>query len=420
MDSVFSAWIRKLPIDFWRFWAGQTVSNFGSSITLFAFPLLVFQLTHSASALGVVTAAYYLPYILFGLVIGALVDRVDPRRLMIAADAARAALVGSVPAAYAMGLLDAWWIYAVTFVSSTLTIAFNSASFAALPTLVPRKKHLVAANGRLQAGYSAASLVGPLVAGLVLLVVRAPMLLVADALSYVVSAASLLSIRTSLRSAERTEDRPALRRDIAEGLRYVLRNPVLRNLALMAALVNLFLVTTLAQIVLLAKERLSASGTGVALLFAAGSAGVVVLSLAAPWLRARVSFGRLAIGSMGANGLFTIVLAGTRELWVGAIAYGGVLGTLALFGISTASVRQSITPARMLGRVISIAMVLAWSVEPIGAVLGGVAIQHGLGVEAAYAIVGGALLVIAGAFAASPVGRSSWDGQTSKIVAPEV
>jgi hypothetical protein len=367
-----------------------------------------------------VTAAYYLPYILFGLVIGALVDRVDPRRLMIAADAARAVLVGSVPTAYASGLLDAWWIYGVTFASSTLTIAFNSASFAALPTLVPRKEHLVAANGRLQAGYSAASLVGPLVAGLLLLVVRAPMLLVADALSYVVSAASLLSIRTSLHSPERTDDRPALRRDVAEGLRYVLHNPVLRNLALMAALVNLFLITTLTQIVLLAKERLSASGTGVALLFAAGSAGVVVLSLAAPWLRERVSFGRVAIGSMAANGLFTIALAGTRDLWVGAIAYGGVMGTLALFGISTASVRQAITPARMLGRVISIAMVLAWSVEPLGAVVGGIAIQHGLGVRAAYAIVGGALLVIAGAFAAGPVGRSSWQGQTSGIVAPEV
>src|SRR5215470_1210002 len=101
--------------DFWKYWTGQTISNLGSSITLFALPLLVYKLTGSALNLGIATAATFLPYLLFGLVLGAWTDRVDRKRMMIGTDIARALIIASIPLLAALGLLSIWWIYLVAF-----------------------------------------------------------------------------------------------------------------------------------------------------------------------------------------------------------------------------------------------------------------------------------------------------------------
>src|SRR3954453_2040583 len=137
----------RITLDFWKFWAGQTISNLGNSVTLFAVPLLIYKLTGSAVNLGLASAATMLPYLLFGLVIGAWVDRVDRKRLMIAADIARAIVIGSVPLLAAFDALSIWWGYGVAFVNSTISIAFDSAQFPAIPSLVPTYD-LVTANGR--------------------------------------------------------------------------------------------------------------------------------------------------------------------------------------------------------------------------------------------------------------------------------
>src|SRR5579884_1602636 len=187
--------------DFWKFWIGQTVSNVGNAVTLFALPLLIFKLTGSAFSLGLMTAAEFLPYLLFGLVIGAWVDRVDRRRLMIAADATRAALVASIPLLAAVGHLSLWWVYAAGFLGSTLAICFNAAEFAAIPSLVPAGE-LVAANGRIQASYAAATVAGPLLGGVLIAVVRVEDVLLLDTLSFVASVVSLALIRTSFNAVQ--------------------------------------------------------------------------------------------------------------------------------------------------------------------------------------------------------------------------
>src|SRR5215211_3656619 len=121
-----------LSADFWKFWVGQTISNLGSSFTAFALPLLIFKLTGSALNLAIATATQFLPYLLFGLLIGAWVDRVDRKRLMIVTDLLRALLLASIPLLAALDLLSVWWIYIAGFLISTLTIGFNSAEFAAI------------------------------------------------------------------------------------------------------------------------------------------------------------------------------------------------------------------------------------------------------------------------------------------------
>jgi len=370
--------------DFWKFWLGQTISNFGSSFSQFALPLLVYKLTGSALNLGITSAATFLPYLLFGLLIGAWVDRIDRKRLMIGTDIARAL----IPLLAGLHMLTVYWIYGVTFVLSTLTIFFNTGEFAAIPSLV-NQDDLVTANGRIQASYSAASIAGPLLAGVLVALLSLPMILLIDAASFIVSAFSLILVTTSFNATtDETRTRTSVRQDVADGLRYVLGHPVLRNISAMMALVNVVGSSTYAQLVLFAKHRLGASDPQVALLYAAGGAGVVVLSLAAGPLRKRWSFSRVALSALMLQGLLTIAMAATRWYWVAVVLWAVGSGLGILFNINTGSLRQAIVPNHMLGRVMSIAGVLAWSAIPVGTFLGGLLIQ-GLGPNGVALVYGG-------------------------------
>jgi MFS family permease len=392
--------------DFGRFWLGQTVSNLGSSFTLFALPLLVFKLTGSPINLGVTTAAEFVPYLLFGLVIGAWVDRVDRKRLMIATDLARAAVIAVIPLLAAVDQLSVGWVYVVAFCSSTLNIAFDAAEFAAIPSLVPSGDDLVTANGRVQASYSAAQVAGPLLAGLLITVAPVQEALLVDAASFLVSAGMLVLITTSFNAPTDTEGRRAIRQEVVEGLRYVLGHPVLRNISAMMALINLVAATVYAQLVVFAKRQLDASDSRVALLYAAGSAGVVLLSLAAGPVRRRLSFSLAALGALLLDGLLTMVLATTRWYWVALALWAAISGLGIFFNINTVSLRQQIVPNHLLGRVISIAGVLAWSAIPVGALVGGWAVERTGSVALVYGVIGAVVALIALAFSFGPLGHA--------------
>jgi MFS family permease len=393
--------------DFGLFWIGQTISNLGSSFTLFALPLLVFKLTGSPLNLGVATAAEFVPYLLFGLVIGAWVDRVDRKRLMIATDLGRAAVIALIPLLAATGQLSVWWVYAVAFCHATLQIAFDAGQFAAIPSLVPSGDDLVTANGRVQASYSAAQVAGPLLAGLLISVMPVQDVLLVDAGSFLVSAATLLLIGTSFNAPRPDgEQRRAIRHEVVEGLRYVLGHPILRNISAMMALVNLVSATTYAQLVLFAKRQLDASDAQVAVLYAAGSAGIVLLSLLAGPLRRRLSFSRAALGALVADGLLTLALAGVHHYWLAVPLWAAISGLGLFFNINTISLRQQIVPNHLLGRIISIAGVLAWSAIPLGALLGGWAIDRTGSVALVYGVIGAAVALIAASFAFGPLGHT--------------
>src|ERR1700730_4288232 len=109
---------RGLSSNYWKYWFGQTISNLGSSITLFALPLLVYKLTGSALNLAISTAANMLPYLLFGLLLGAVMDRVNRKRLMISVDILRALVIATIPLAAMLGWLSVWWIYGVGFINA--------------------------------------------------------------------------------------------------------------------------------------------------------------------------------------------------------------------------------------------------------------------------------------------------------------
>ena len=393
--------------DFGRFWLGQTISNLGSSFTFFALPLLVFKLTGSPINLGLTTACEFVPYLLFGLVIGAWVDRVDRKRLMVATDLARAVVIATIPLLAAVDALSVGWVYAVAFCSATLTIAFDAAEFAAIPSLVPSGDDLVSANGRVQASYSAAQIAGPLLAGLLITVAPVQQVLWVDAASFLVSAGTLLAITTAFNAARpEGEERRAIRREVVDGLRYVLGHPVLRNISAMMALINLVSATVYAQLVIFAKHQLDASDSGVALLYSAGSAGVVLLSLAAGPVRRRLSFSVAALGALLVDGLLTVVLAATRWYWAALVLWAAISGLGIFFNINTGSLRQQIVPNHLLGRVMSIAGVLAWSAIPVGALAGGWAVERTGSVALVYGVIGALVALLALAFSFGPLGHA--------------
>jgi MFS family permease len=384
--------------DFLKFWAGQTISNLGSSFTQWAVPLLVYQLTHSAVNLGIATAVTFLPYLLFGLPIGAWMDRVDRRKAMILLDWTNALVILSIPIVAELGHLTVWWIYVVTFIQSTIFIAFSSGEFAAIPSLVDTDD-LVTANGRIQATYSAAYVAGPLLAGASLSLLPLTWVMAFDAASFAVSAILLTTIRTSFNTtSEEPREATTILHDVREGLRYVLSHPVLRNISVMMALINFVGASTYAQLVLFADERLDARDAKVGILFAAGSAGVVVTGLLAGRLRRRFSFTALAMSSLMLMGLAELIFAGMRWYWFALPLWATAQGLGILFNINTGSLRQAIVPNRMLSRVLSIAGVLAWSAIPAGALVGGWVISATGNVALVYGMIGVTTIAIAAFF----------------------
>jgi MFS family permease len=264
---------------------------------------------------------------------------------------------------------------------------------------------LVAANGRIQASYSAASIVGPLLAGALAAYIPVADLLIPDSASFVHSAVALRLIGIRFNTEPRAHS-SSIRQDVTEGLRYVLGHPVLRNISAMMALVNLVGSTIYAQLVLFAKEHLRATDSEVGLLFSAGSLGVVGLSLLAGPLRRRWRFSTVALGALMLEGLLTIVLASTNVYWLAVPLWAVMNGLGILFDINTGSLRQAIVPNHLLGRVITVAMVLAWSAIPVGALIGGQVIEWTHDVALVFAIVGVLTTLIPFAFCFTPLGRA--------------
>jgi len=392
--------------DFWKFWSGQTISTLGSSVTGFLLPLLVFKLTNSPLNLALTMVFTVLPYLLFGLAIGACVDRINRKRVMICTDCARALVIASLPLLASLGLLSVWWIYAVSFVNATLTIGFTAANFAALPSLV-EPDDLVAANGYMQASFSMASIIGPLVAGLLLVRVPLPLLLLIDAASFLVSTASLLLVKRSF-NASTSEKKAAVRigNAILEGLHYVLHSPILFWLTLLLLLFNFILPTADVQIVWYAKHWLRASDAQIGLLYASDGIGVVVFSLLTNRLRKRWSFGVVALGSMMVLGVLTALMAFTH--WYPSVLVIWALrgGTDVLFLISAYSMTQLIVPNALLGRVITFLRVLTWPTGALGALLGGLAIAQTRNVRLVYGSVGVLVFLVAFTFWFTPLGHA--------------
>ena len=361
--------------DFARFWAAQTTSAIGSQSTAVALPLLAaLSLGASPMAFGVLAAAAGLPHLLFGLFAGAWVDRLRRRPVMIAADIARTVLLITIPVA-AFGALRIELLVAIAFLVESFTVFFDIAYLTYIPSLVSREG-LVEANSRLEATASGAQVIGPALGGTLVRVVGAPLALVVDALTYLVSAALIWRIRAHEALPERTGAPMSLRAEIGQGLRAVWQSLVLRALALSSTVMNVAGFLFLSIYVLYMTRDLGLGAEAVGLVFAAGGVGALVGSVSAGPARSRWGVGRVLLGSQFLFGLFgmlvplavlfphvalPLVVAAEFLQWVMVL----------IFSVNSVSLRQAITPDRLLGRVNGTMRFIVWGSRPIGSLLGG-------------------------------------------------
>jgi hypothetical protein len=386
--------------EFMLLWSGQAVSELGTRTAWIAYPLLVLAITGSPAQAGIVGFANRLPFLLFSLPAGAIVDRWNRKRIMLACDAGRAVGVGSVAAALAVGHIRVAHIVFVAFVEGILTVFVGPAEFAAVRRIVPRKQ-IPAAIAQNEARVYAASLAGPPLGGLLFAAGRGLPFL-ADAVSYVVSFASLTAMRAEFQKV-RYGAASRLRSEMGEGLRWLWRHPFLRTTFLLAGAGN-FVSNGLVLVVIVLAKREGASAATVGVIFALSAAGGLLGAAVAPGLQRRVSAYRVRTIYHSVYVVLIPLLAIAPPLALGALFAAMLFGAPVLNAVFGAY-QAALVPDRLQGRVESIAGLIAAGASPLGTLLAGF-LLGGIGAqETVFFFAGISVLVALFAICSGPLRR---------------
>ncbi|HEY3753206.1 MAG TPA: MFS transporter [Pseudonocardiaceae bacterium] len=360
--------------DFRLLWAGDTVSQFGETITNTAAPLLAaLVLAATPFEMGVLNAADTAAFLLVGLPAGAWVDRMRRRPLMLAADLGRAVLLASIPVTWWFGVLTLTQSILIGLVVGVLTVFFDVAYQSYLPSLVTREK-LTEGNSKLQASQSVAQVSGPAIGGWLTQLAGAANAMGVNALGFLWSATCLWRIRTAETPVVRSPDRN-LRREIAEGLRFVFGNRSLVAIVSCTGSSNFFSSMIGAVGVLLLTRNLGASPGIVGLLLAGGGLGGVLGALLSNRISTWLGQGRTIWVSIAVTSPFGLLIPLVGHGWLLSL-YG--LGWLVysfgavVYNIAQVSFRQAICPDRLLGRMNASVRFMVWGTIPLGALVGGV------------------------------------------------
>ncbi|HEX5824998.1 MAG TPA: MFS transporter [Candidatus Limnocylindrales bacterium] len=393
-----------------RLWTAATVSLFGTQVSQIAIPFFAAVILNaSPGQVGLLVTIEFLPFLLFTLPAGVWVDRFPKRRILVIGDLGRAAMLVSIPIAYAFDALTIWQLYVVGFFNGLMTVFFDVADQSYLPTILERDE-LVEGNAKLQISQSSAQILGQPFGGGIVALLTAPVAVLIDAVSYVVSAGLILSIRERARglgarirpsdpvanvlateaddvapspaaAAAVSEDRPTaaldadggMRRQIVDGLRYILRHDYLANIAATTASSNLFGNIAFAIFPVYAYKVLLLSPAAVGTIGGIGGAGVLLGALVANRVQARLGVGRTIILTAASFGPVAVLIPfATPEtgFWLVSISLflGGLLNVI--YNVSQVSLRQAITPEHFLGRMNATMRFLVWGTIPIGSLIG--------------------------------------------------
>jgi MFS family permease len=423
-----------------RLWAAATVSLFGTQVSQIAIPFIAAVLLNaSAGEVGLLTTIEFLPFLLFTLPAGVWVDRFPKKRILVIGDLGRAVMLASIPIAYFVGGLTIWQLYLVGFVNGVMTVFFDVADQSYLPTILERDE-LVEGNSKLQISQSSAQILGQPFGGGIVAVLTAPVAVFIDAVSYLGSAALILSIRERVRTAasafgatvppsdpaavliatesdnvapsptagasvaveaaaaaeKPAQDAGGMRQQIMDGLRYILRHEYLGNIAATTATSNLFGNIAFAIFPVFAYKVLLLSPAEVGTIGGLGGAGVLLGALGANRVQARLGVGRTIILSAAATGpvglLMPLASPGTA-FWLLAVSFflGGGLNVM--YNVAQVSLRQAITPEHFLGRMNATMRFLVWGTIPIGSLIGA-GLSEVIGVQATV-WVGSGLMTLA-------------------------
>jgi MFS family permease len=378
---------------FRRFWLGQTVSLVGDQITLIALPLVaVLALDASAAQMGYLVAAELAPNLLFSLHAGAWADRRGRRReTMIATDLGRAALLGSLPLAYALGVLTFPHMLVVAFGMGTLAVLFQVSYSSLFVALVPRDR-FVEGSSIVHGSRAFSYVAGPSAGGLLVQALSAPAALAVDACSYLVSGLFLRSIDV----VEPETEEPG-RGHVTAGIRWIRRHPVVRAALGATATINFFNFVFFTLFILYATRELDVRPGTLGLVLGAGAVGGVIGSLVTARVARRIGIGpAFAVGCVlfPAPLLLVPLAAGPKWLVLACLflaEFGAGLGVMML-DISFGSIFAAVIPDRLRSRVAGAYMVVNYGVRPLGALAGG-ALGSTIGLRPTlWLATGGALL----------------------------
>jgi MFS family permease len=365
--------------DFVKLWTAETISQFGTQVSLLALPLVAISLLQaSAFEVALLGTIEFLPFILFSLPAGAWVDRLRRRPILIAGDIGRAVVLASIPIAYVLGVLTIWQMYVVGFIAGTLTVLFDVAYMSYLPSLVERDQ-LVDGNGKLEISRTVAQTAGPALGGGLIGLLSAPIAILLDSVSYAISALFVFLIRKEEPKPdphvdEHGRERGSMLSEVRDGLRYVLGSPYLRGIAASTGTSNLFSNILFATFLVYAVRELGLGAAQIGIVFGLGNIGAIVGAVVADRWRRWLGLGPGIVWSMALStpGLL-LIAAAPREMPIPFLIAGGLLYgfSAVVYNINQVSFRQAITPTAMQGRMNATMRFIVWGTIPIGSILGG-------------------------------------------------
>ena len=368
--------------DFARLWTAETISQVGTQVGALAIPFVAIDILEASTfQVALLNVVDFLPFLLIGLPAGVWVDRLRRRPVMIAGDLGRALALATIPLAFIAGVLTIVQLYVVGFVVGMLTVFFDVAYQSYLPSVVGRDQ-IQEGNAKLEVSRAGAAVIGPGLAGILIGILRAPLAVALDAFSFLGSALFLFLIRRPEPAPEVRHEvgqpKPGMRREMAEGLRYVLGHAYLKNIAACTATANLFGTVATSVLLVYAVRELGMTAGAIGVAFSIGATGALLGALTANRVSSRLGVGRTIITFAGLGGLALLPLAlapaGTPQPVLLALMalFAFVTGVATVvYNVAQVSLRQAITPARMQGRMNATMRWFVWGTIPIGGVLGG-------------------------------------------------
>jgi MFS family permease len=360
--------------DFRQLYTADTISQLGTQVSLLALPLVAVRALHASNfEMGILAACETLAFLLVGLPAGAWVDRMRRRNVLMAGDLGRAIVLGSVPIAWWAGVLTMAQLFIVALAAGVLTVFFDVSYQSYLPHLVGRDK-LVEGNSKLEAVRAVNQLAGPPIAGGLISAFTAPFAVAIDAVSYLGSALFVGRIRKREEKPERKPD-AHLGREINEGLRFVLRNRMLRSIAACTGSSNLFSAISYSMLIVLLARELNLNAAVIGVFTSVSAIGGMVAALVATRISKWLGQGPTIWISIAVTGPFALVLPLAQRgwlLWAAAVGSAITWFGAVVYNITQVSFRQGLTPERLLGRMNATMRFLVWGTMPIGGVIGGV------------------------------------------------
>ncbi|MDN4472984.1 MFS transporter [Demequina zhanjiangensis] len=359
---------------------GETVGNVAVEIAQVAWPIIaITYLAATELEIGILGMAEGIAFLILSLPVGAWVDRVSRRKVMAVANVVRALTMAAIPTLWLMGLLEVHWLMVIALTMSAAQVFFDMAYMSIVPSLVPEKQ-LSEANSRLQMTNEVARAAGPGLGGVLARVISAPLLPIFATVGYLVSALAIWRIPAD--EPPPREHDTTMRKEIADGLRFVFQHPFIRPVVVSTTVSNFFSSIAFTMFPVLVLRYLEVGPLGWGLLLTAGSIGGILGALAAPWFARTFGDGHSIAVTYAVNAVAFMLPVVTflvpRPVALGVLAVSMIGGLFAIvsFNVVQVTMRQKQCPPRMIGRMTASIRVMIWGIAPLGALISGVVAEH--------------------------------------------